>query len=630
MAVAGPVKNIEERIKTMMKPGKKFYKRPSLITATAVLLLALLTVPTALVLTAYAGEEWKKPESGTIVSCSGKVVNTKGEPVAGVRVRLYALRRGWISLTSPHAWLLKEVRTKTDGTFYFTADPGSMEVLWLSRIVAEKEGLAMNWRYWSMKEDEKVEIKLGEPKKLSGVVVDENGKPIVGAQVSIWELMAGEIPHDRILWSPVALKVFSVRTDPAGKFSFDNLPGGTTADLLVRKAGRATVITIDPESPCYDKLQLAPGQKDIRIEMPRESRIEGILVEKDSSKPVAKVKVQVMEEQPPNSRPRYGRIPWHEQVTSKADGTFGVSALPGGKYFLQVMPSGDWTSELVEVTTEAGKTKSGLKVEVSKRRVQDFTATDAATKKRSERKIAGVVRDEEGEPVGHAKIRFMRRSGLSFISGADAAGRFEVTGQVVYLVARDEEGKLAAAAEVEEGTETLDVKLKPAVLVRGKVVDPDGKGIGRAEINIWSSIFPSETANLEGDFEIRAMPAESKYVMYVWAEGYGEVGTEVDTHDAVDNRLALDPLVLPLANLSVSGVVVDAEDQPVSGAYINAMDEHWLCRQARTDAEGRFKIDRICKGKVDINAYKGDKRGRLKTEAVARNVRIVLTERWDW
>jgi len=55
LAVAGPVKNIEERIKTMMKPGKKFYKRPSLVAATVVLLLALLTVPTALVLTTGAG-----------------------------------------------------------------------------------------------------------------------------------------------------------------------------------------------------------------------------------------------------------------------------------------------------------------------------------------------------------------------------------------------------------------------------------------------------------------------------------------------------------------------------------------------------------------------------------------------
>jgi len=51
LAIAGPVKNIEERIKTMLKPGKHFYKRPSLIAATIVLLSALLTVPIGCVLT---------------------------------------------------------------------------------------------------------------------------------------------------------------------------------------------------------------------------------------------------------------------------------------------------------------------------------------------------------------------------------------------------------------------------------------------------------------------------------------------------------------------------------------------------------------------------------------------------
>ena len=57
LAIAGPVKNIEERIKTMLRPGKKFYKRPSLIAVSIVLLLALLTVPTAFVLTAEAQEK---------------------------------------------------------------------------------------------------------------------------------------------------------------------------------------------------------------------------------------------------------------------------------------------------------------------------------------------------------------------------------------------------------------------------------------------------------------------------------------------------------------------------------------------------------------------------------------------
>jgi ankyrin repeat protein/beta-lactamase regulating signal transducer with metallopeptidase domain len=51
LAVAGHVKNIEERIKTMLRPGKKFYKRTSLVAAIIVISLALLTVPIGCVLT---------------------------------------------------------------------------------------------------------------------------------------------------------------------------------------------------------------------------------------------------------------------------------------------------------------------------------------------------------------------------------------------------------------------------------------------------------------------------------------------------------------------------------------------------------------------------------------------------
>jgi uncharacterized protein (TIGR03067 family) len=54
LAVAGPVRNIEERIKTIMKPGKKFHKRPSLPVAAIVMFVALLAVPTVVVLTTRA------------------------------------------------------------------------------------------------------------------------------------------------------------------------------------------------------------------------------------------------------------------------------------------------------------------------------------------------------------------------------------------------------------------------------------------------------------------------------------------------------------------------------------------------------------------------------------------------
>ncbi|HNS21121.1 MAG TPA: M56 family metallopeptidase [Sedimentisphaerales bacterium] len=56
LAVAGPVKNIEERIKTMLRPGRKFHEGPSLLAVLFVVLLGLLIVPTTLALTRRPAE----------------------------------------------------------------------------------------------------------------------------------------------------------------------------------------------------------------------------------------------------------------------------------------------------------------------------------------------------------------------------------------------------------------------------------------------------------------------------------------------------------------------------------------------------------------------------------------------
>jgi len=54
LAVAGPLKNVDERIRTMLRPGRRFHPRPSLAVAAIVVSVALVTVPTTLVLTARA------------------------------------------------------------------------------------------------------------------------------------------------------------------------------------------------------------------------------------------------------------------------------------------------------------------------------------------------------------------------------------------------------------------------------------------------------------------------------------------------------------------------------------------------------------------------------------------------
>ncbi|MGB2823096.1 MAG: M56 family metallopeptidase [Phycisphaerae bacterium] len=62
LAVAGPVRAIEERIRTIMRPNRTFHKRPTWAALGAAVMLAVVIVPTGLVLTAGANAE--SAESG--------------------------------------------------------------------------------------------------------------------------------------------------------------------------------------------------------------------------------------------------------------------------------------------------------------------------------------------------------------------------------------------------------------------------------------------------------------------------------------------------------------------------------------------------------------------------------------
>jgi len=97
LAVAGPVKNIEERIKTMLRPGKKFYKHPSLVAATVVLFLALLTVPTAIVLSARAETKAKALPLHQAVA-AGDIEQVKSLISSGADVDA----RNWLGQTPLH------------------------------------------------------------------------------------------------------------------------------------------------------------------------------------------------------------------------------------------------------------------------------------------------------------------------------------------------------------------------------------------------------------------------------------------------------------------------------------------------------------------------------------------------
>jgi protocatechuate 3,4-dioxygenase beta subunit/5-hydroxyisourate hydrolase-like protein (transthyretin family) len=649
--------------------------------------------------------------AGKQITYTGKVVDEQGRSIADAKVSLHQITY------SGEAFLyevkfVEEVGTKADGAFSFRI-VADTEGYRQGIIVAEKQSLAVGWDNWEMHQDKHRDVTLCRPKQLTGLVIDENSNPIADAEVSISIALAGEGDDRRYLTDLVAPQLLTVKTDASGSFTFERLPADATFEFRVKKAGRATASTFNSTGNREERLQFVPGQTDIKLVMLIEAKIEGTVVEKTSGNPVAGVRLVVLEQQ--------RGLPFDlRTIVSKEDGTFSMGSLTAGKKVLQIVPpaegTADWVVEQVEVTTEAGKTADGVKVEVSKGGLLEVVVKDAETKKPLEKagvsvhdqqsdkwlsartdkdgiarirltpgeyqvsgvykqgytsesrqeavtiedgatkrvewllagqpKITGVVRDEAGKAVEGVKFKILPAGGPQEAT-SDSQGRFEQSWDprrggseptVHYLVARHKERNLAVAVEIDEHTKKLDIELKPGVIFTGKVVDPNGKGIADGSITVmlrasnWgSSIEYRETkTDAQGKFEVNAIPPEHRYNLTAMAEGYGQKQVDVQADDAVDNHLNAGQLELAVANLSVSGVVVDANDKPVEGARVSCNGgDGQPERDAQTNAEGKFTLDKVCQGRIRINANvsgKTYKYGYVETEAGATDVKIVVSE----
>jgi protocatechuate 3,4-dioxygenase beta subunit len=650
------------------------------------------------------------------VTCTGRVVDEQGRPIAGAKVTLYEMAYDG----TPYSYETKlagHAETQADGAFSFSKSVESASYRY-GQIIAEKEGLALGPAAWDMRKDKELEIKLGQPKELGGAVVDENDKPIADAEVSIPMLIIGSMQDERGLSGPMALEKFTVRTDAAGRFRFTGIPAEATAEFFAKKPGRTTVSTYQRISSGSQKLKYAAGRTDIKLILPVEAKIEGIVVEKSTGKPIEGVQMRCA-----NGRELGYSGP--RSLVSKQDGTFSIDALTPERYTLEVVQPReelpDWVAEPVEVITQAGKTQSGVKVELIKGGILEVVVKDAVSKQLVEKasvgvqheasqryiggssgkdgvarmrllpgayrvdmvykqgysrqslqdtltiedgkterleydlagvpKTTGVVRDEKGAPVKGAILRICPVGRDDAVS--DAEGRFEVTcdlggwpsgGEtpVKFLVGRYEEKNLAAAVQMKEDAGTIDITLKPGVIFSGKVVDPNGKGIAGAGVTImlrgprWGSSIGRDriTCDAQGRFEIKAVPAEQKYSLYIIADGYGENRSEqIDTASAVNYRLELGNVTLPLANLSVSGVVVDSNDKPVAGVRLYCSGEGQSRSNTQTDTDGKFTLEKVCAGKIRVNADKSGNTGAprlygyVETEGGASDVRIVISQR---
>jgi hypothetical protein len=260
------------------------------------------------------------------------------------------------------------------------------------------------------------------------------------------------------------------------------------------------------------------------------------------------------------------------------------------------------------------------------------------------RVIAGVVRDESGQQIDRADISIIPRSGWVLRNYDE--GTFEIAWHPskpntamngYHLIAYNKKRNLAMGMEIDGEASTLDLRLKPGVVLAGRVVDGDGKGIKEAGIVLdlktsrWrpGNYMNSVKTDAEGSFEIRPLPPGYDYVLSVSKFNYRSSKSEIHSNDVRDNRRDGISIVLQRGGFSVSGMVVDADGDPVPGAEIRCGGKEQTAISLRTDAEGKFKADGFFKGRVNIwvglrGITRWQSQGSVSVEAGTTDIRIVL------
>lgn len=270
------------------------------------------------------------------------------------------------------------------------------------------------------------------------------------------------------------------------------------------------------------------------------------------------------------------------------------------------------------------------------------------------RKIRGIVVDPNGSAVAGAMIKIHPVStGSRLISNigdtlrADSEGRFELAcGEADpvgwYATACCQERGWAGLTEITALDQPLKIALGSGVTVKGTVATEEGVGIPAARVTVVthvsgmvSNITTEALCDANGAFCIPAvLPTDAAVThrLCVDASGYGPVSyVDIDVSDRAGGMTDLGKIVLPAANESLSGIVVDADDQPAVNIPI------FLRRASRetsqpekftaTDESGRFHFHRICKGPAHLQAnFSGRPEGRasIRTEAGRHDIRMVL------
>jgi len=512
---------------------------------------------------------------------SGTAVDPEGAPLAGVAVRVRSLGVGGsgsgATVYLGDTNLAPSATTDEQGQFSIGALPLGYQI----GLRAERAGLADYYdgdsANWPATGDD-VHITMSPEAIITGRVT-RDGQPAAGVRV------AAQTNHDNDRGS---YGWGDAETGEDGSYVIHGLPAGAYNVALVPPEGYTAV--------AHEGVQAAAGATaaGIDFELIEGCMLRGTVTWADTGEPAAEASIAAYGPAHPKSSG------WVQSAKADADGHYELRLPPGANWvYWMGSPSEAWYAEPDQVTVELHE------------------GTDQTLDFRLFRKptITVTVLNPDGQPAPGVKVYWAATerypsSGEQAEHVTDARGQVELT----YGGRRQEHTKPLAAALVQDPERDLagmviingetdreaTIALQQAAWAVTSVEDREGNPLAdtavhaRADEQGWSMELPaSARTDAKGVARIGPLPAGVPLTFGLDYELARNVLLSSDKQQdpielAAGETRELPPFVVMPEGFSVSGLVVDADANPVAGALVIAGRTSDL--RTTTNAEGKFEL----------------------------------------
>jgi beta-lactamase regulating signal transducer with metallopeptidase domain len=319
LAVTGSIKNIEDRIVTILTPDRKFYRRPSSVAVATIVLAAACLLPTAIVLTsrpqalAAADPPAQEKTAAPAQEIGGAIRNKSGKPIPNVTVTVHYRTKGGGDNRHIRAKIDKKTVSDAAGRWRLNIRPADASAQDL-RIYVQHPDYVSDYlprgvlptpviERPPLKElfDQTAVMVMADGKRIEGqVTAAQTGSPIPGARISLSDAN----------W----LEEARATTDEDGRFAIAGI--NRTGNAPISSNRLALIVQAAGYAPELIEVEKMSGPLTIRLR-PAGS-IHGKVVD-EAGKPLGEARIDTF---------RWRGYRLRLSVKSAADGTFTITDAP--------------------------------------------------------------------------------------------------------------------------------------------------------------------------------------------------------------------------------------------------------------------------------------------------------------